>query len=151
MFTFLSSAFFRWAFGEVLGFFKAKQDHAHEMAMLTLTNAQEERRGERQRQAVKDAADAGIKLVEVQAEATSRGMSDQMLLTTMENMGKPSGIKWIDGFNAFIRPELAQISIILLVLNAFFPQQVVLSAFLLEIIAAVLGLFVGGRISSTSR
>lgn len=151
MLTFLTSTVFRWLLGEVLGFFKARQEHAHELALMTLTNTHEAERAARERQAIKDAAEAGIKVIEVQSEATSRATADQMILTTMENMGKSSGIRWIDGFNAFIRPELAQISILLLVANAFFPQQVVLSAFLLEIIAAVLGLFVGGRINTTGR
>jgi len=149
--SFLGGTAFRWLFGELFGYLKEKQEHAQELERMRLTMEQDAQRHQWQQEAIAAQAAAGVKVIEARTEASARAMSDQMLLTTMQSMGTPSGIKWIDGFNALIRPELAQVSIILLVCNAFWPQHVVLTGLVGEVVCAALGLFLGGRISSTGR
>ena len=151
LFSFFGGTAFRWILGEVLGFFKAKQEHEHEMAMLALTFDQDKQRHEWQRAAIEAQAAAGVRVIEAQADATARGAADAMMLTAMEQIGKPSGVAWIDGFNAFIRPELAQVSILLIAGHAIWPDVVRLEGVVLEVVCAVLGLFVGGRIQATGR
>lgn len=149
--SFLGGTAFRWLFGEIFGFIKAKQEHAQELERMRLSLDQEAQRHKWQQEAIAAQAAAGVKVIEAQTEASARAMSDQMLLTTMQTMGTPSGIKWIDGFNALIRPELAQVSIILLVGNAIWPQHVILTGLVGEVVCAALGLFLGGRIGATGR
>ena len=150
IFSFFGGTAFRWLFGEVIGFFKAKQEHAHEIAMMAITFEQEKGRADLQSRAIKEAADANVRVVEAKSAADSMMMSDKMMSDAIADIGKPSGVKWIDGFNAFIRPELAQISIFLLVGNALFPEHVILTGVVLEVVCGVLGLFIGGRIGNSS-
>ena len=58
---------------------------------------------------------------------------------------------WVGKWNAAIRPALATVNILALVGNSVWPTQVAISSMFAEIIAAVLGLFCGGRISRTGR
>ena len=149
--SFLSSAGLRWLLGEGVGMLKARQDHASEIEMLRVQAELEAARADRQRQAVQDAAAAGIKLVEAQAEASSAAAADAMMLEAMQQIGKPTGIAWVDGWNGAIRPFLASVSILLVAGSALWPQHVVLTGIVGEIVSGALGLYVGGRIHATGR
>ena len=151
LFSFLGSTVARWHLGEVLAVFKARQEHAQELAMLQAQHQIERDRHLWQQEAIAAHAAAGVRVIEAQAAASSQQAADDMLLQTMATMRQPSGVRWIDGFNAFIRPELAQISIILLVGHAIAPDLVRLEGVVLEVVCSVLGLFVGGRINHTGR
>jgi hypothetical protein len=150
-FSFFGSTAFRWLFGEVIGFLKAKQDHEHEMAMIRLNLDVEKERAELRKAEIAAAAEAGVKVIEAQAEAAHDGLMDQAWLSAVQGIDKPSGVAWIDGFNKLIRPELAQVSILLIIGNALWPQHVVLQGIVMEVICGALGLFLGGRITSTGR
>lgn len=151
LFSFFGGTAFRWIFGEVLSFLKAKQEHEHEMALIRLNLDVEKARAELRKAEIAAAADAGVKVIEAQAEAASQVTMDQAWLSAVQGIDKPSGITWIDGFNKFIRPELAQVSIFLLAGHAIWPDVVRLEGIVLEVICGVLGLFIGGRITSTGR
>jgi len=138
-------------FGEVLNFFKAKQEHQHEHAMIRLNMEVSKHQAELRIHEIKAAAEAGVKIIESKAEAADREFDNTAFLTAMAGIDAPSGIKWVDGLNKLIRPELAQISIVLIACNAFWPQHVVLTGLVGEVVCGVLGLFIGGRISSTGR
>jgi hypothetical protein len=149
--TFLSSTAFRWLAGEVVGFFKAKQEHKHEIEMARVNMEIAAHQSELRRIEIESAADAGVKIIEAKSEAHREGVMDDAWLSAVQSIDKPSGIKWVDAFNKFIRPELAQISIFLVVANAIWPQHVILTGIVGEVVCGALGLFIGGRISSTGR
>jgi hypothetical protein len=149
--SFLSSAGLRWLLGEAVGMLKAKQDRAAEIAMLRVQAELEAARADRQRQAVQDAAAAGVKMVEVQAAARYAEATDAMVLEALKQLDKPTGVVWVDGWNGAIRPALASASILLLIGNAMWPQHVVLVGIVGEVVAGALGLYVGGRIHATGR
>ncbi|MEY2894060.1 MAG: hypothetical protein RJA98_3968 [Pseudomonadota bacterium] len=151
LFSFFGGTAFRWLFGEILSFVKERDADKREIERMRLQFEQDAQRQQWQQAAIKAAADAGLQLVEAKAEAARQEWGDRAFLAAAESTGKPSGIKWIDGFNALIRPELAQVSILLIVGNALFPQHVVLQGVVLEVVCGALGLFLGGRISSTGR
>ena len=144
--SFLGSAGLRWLLGELLGIFRAREDRRAEIDMLRLQADLERERAERQRQAVKDAADAGVKLIEAQREASSGEMQDRMMLAAVESIGRPSGIAWVDALNSSVRPTLAYVSIFLLAGSAIWPAHIVLTGSLGEVVCGVLGLYVGGRV-----
>ena len=144
--SFLGSASLRWLLGELLGIFKAREDRRSEVEMLRLQADLAREQAERQRQAVVDAAAAGVKLIEAQREASAGDASDRMMLTAMEAIGRPSGIAWVDALNSSVRPTLAYVSIFLLVGSAIWPAHIVLTGSLGEVVCGVLGLYVGGRV-----
>jgi hypothetical protein len=149
--TFLGSTAFRWLAGEVVGFFKAKQEHKHEIEMARVNMEIAAHQSELRRIEIEAAADAGVKIIEAKSEAHREGVMDDAWLSAVQSIDKPSGIKWVDAFNKLIRPELAQISIFLVVANAIWPQHVILTGIVGEVVCGALGLFIGGRISSTGR
>ena len=149
--SFLGSAAARWLLGEVLAIWRQREDRRSEIAMLELQHRLDAERAQWQRQAVADAAAQGVKLVEAQAVAAQAQASDAMMLEAMRQLGQPSGVRWVDGWNAAIRPGLATVSVLLLVGNAVWPDGVIITGLLGEIVAGVLGLYVGGRIQATGR
>lgn len=144
--SFLGSASMRWLLGELLGIIKAREGRRAEVEMIRLQADLERERAERQRQAVQDAAAAGVKLIEAQREASASDYADKMMLTAMEAIGRPSGVAWVDGWSSAIRPALASASILLLVGSAIWPAHIVLTGALGEVVCGVLGLYVGGRV-----
>ena len=149
--SFLGSAGLRWLVGELLGIFKAREDRKAEVEMLRLQADLDRERAERQRLAVADAAAAGVKLVEAQREASASDYADKMMLEAMEQIGRPSGVAWVDAWNGSIRPALATASILLLIGNALAPGHIILTGIVGEVVCGALGLYVGGRIASTGR
>lgn len=149
--SFLGSAAARWLLGEVLAVWRQREDRRSEIAMLELQHRLDAERAQWQRQAVADAAAQGVKLVEAQAVAAQAQASDAMMLEAMRQLGQPSGVRWVDGWNAAIRPGLATVSVLLLVGSAIYPEGVIITGLLGEIVAGVLGLYVGGRIQTTGR
>lgn len=144
--SFLGSASLRWLLGELLGIIKAREDRRAEVEMIRLQADIAREQADRQRQAVADAAAAGVKLIEAQREAIAGEMQDRMMLAAVESIGRPSGIAWVDGWNGAIRPALASASILLLVGSAIWPAHIVLTGALGEVVCGVLGLYVGGRV-----
>ena len=149
--SFLGSAAARWLLGEVLAVWRQREDRRSEIAMMELQHRLDAERAQWQRQAVADAAAQGVRLVEAQAVAAQAQASDAMMLEAMRQLGQPSGVKWVDGWNAAIRPGLATVSVLLLAGNAVWPDVVVVTGLLGEIVAGVLGLYVGGRVQATGR
>lgn len=144
--SFLGSAGLRWLVGELLGIFKAREDRRAEVEMIRLQADIAREQAERQRQAVADAAAAGVKLIEAQREASAGDAADRMMLEALQQIGRPSGVAWVDGWNGAIRPALASASILLLIGSAIWPDHVIITGLLGEIAAGVLGLYVGGRV-----
>lgn len=145
--SFIGGTAFRWLFGELIGYLKARQETQAELERMRLEHEQAKDRAEWQRQAVAEAAAAGIKLVEAKAEAQSMQAADDAFLSAIGGVNEASKrTDWIGAFNALIRPELAQVSIILLAAHAFWPQHVMITGIVGEVICGALGLFVGERI-----
>lgn len=149
--SFLGSAAFRWLVGEMLGIWRARDDRKAEIEMLRLQADIDREKSERQRVAVQDAAAAGVKLVEAQRVASAGDAADRMMLATIEGMGKPSGVAWVDALNSSVRPVMAYVSLLLLAGHALAPEHVAIAGMVGEVVSGVLGLFLGGRIHATGR
>lgn len=145
--SFLGGTAFRWLFGEVLGFLKQRDEHARELEMMRLQFEQDAQRHQWQQEAIQAQAAAGVKVIEAQAVAHAQAAADDAFLAAIAGVNTASQrADWIGAWNAAIRPGLATVSIVLLVGNAVAPSWVALSPLLLDLICAVLGVFVGERI-----
>lgn len=147
MLSFLGGTAFRWLFGEVIGFFKARQEHAQEMERMRLSLDLERERAGLQRQAIQQAADMGVRVIEAQSAAAAEKLAGEAFAAAVAGVNEAGKRPdWIGAWNASIRPLLATVAIGLLVGQALAPSAVVLSALVMELICAVLGVFVGERI-----
>lgn len=147
--AFLGSTAFKWLGGELLGLFKNWQEQRQELKMLQATHEMDRDKHQWQMEAAKLAADQGLKIIEAKSEAASRELMDTAFLRAVEGTNTKSGIGWVDGWNGAIRPALATLSIVLIGLSA--ASLVDLAPSVLDVICAVLGLYVGGRINATGR
>lgn len=149
--TFLMSTTFRWLFGELFGWLNRREEHKLEMEMARLQHEQAREKREWQKEAVADAAAAGVRLIEAKREADAEAASNAQLQSAIDAVGRLTGIKWVDTLNQSVRPVMAYVALMLVVGNSFAPDKVVLSALALELCASILGVFVGGRIRVTGR
>lgn len=151
LFSFLGGAAFRWLFGELITVYKDRAERKHELQMVRHQDWMAEQATKRKIAEYKAAADAGVQIIEAKADADAQRMADEAFNLAIKGVNDASmRSDWIGKFNAFIRPELAQISIMLLVGQALFPNHVTLTPLMVELIAGVLGVFVGERIKTRS-
>jgi hypothetical protein len=148
---FLGGTAFRWIFGELFSYLKARQEHKQELELRHLERDIAKDNAIERRLEIKAAAEAGVQIIQAQREATHENMLDKMLSSAVEGVDKLSGIPFVDGANKLVRPTVAYTALLMLVLESFFPTHVVLKAATVELFMAFLGLFCGGRISSTGR
>ena len=145
--SFLGGTAFRWILGEVFGFLKARDEHRAEMERTRLQIELERERAALQRAAAQQAADLGVKVIEAQSEAAAEAAAALAHLRSIEGVNEASKRgDWIGAWNASIRPLAATAAIFLLVGQSVAPSVFVLSAVVVDVICAILGVFVGERI-----
>lgn len=145
--SFLGGTAFRWLVGELLGWIKARDERAAELAMLRLQHDLDRERHQWQQDAIAAQAAAGVRVIEAQNQAARDAAADLAFGAAVAGVStaqeRPD---WIGAWNAAIRPALASVAILLIAAQAFAPGAVVLSPLVMELICAVLGVFVGERI-----
>lgn len=148
--SFLGGTAFRWIFGEALDFFKKKQEFQSELELRRLEHEQERERHQWQQEAIRAHAEMGIKVIEAQADADERRGAAQVFLAAVQGVNKASErTDWVGKWNAAIRPALATVAMVCLVGESL--HLMTLSALFAEVSCAVLGVFVGERISRGRR
>lgn len=142
--SFLGGSAFRMLWGEVASYFTAKQSHKYEIERLRVQNDLDAAQHARNLEAIKVQADLGVKTIEVQSQAALAATDADVFRTAVEAVGKPIGIKWVDAWNATIRPLLATAAIVVLgqeiIANGGTPTPHVLL-----ICDAILGIYVADR------
>jgi len=79
-----------------MGYFKAKQEHAQELARMTL-----------QAQIVKEQSQMHLEEVRTQGDI-ARDVADLAAIReAVKAQGKPIGVAWVDAWNAAMRPGIA--------------------------------------------
>ena len=144
LFSFLGGSAFRMVWGEVASFFEKKQDHEFELERVRLQGAMEAAQHERNLAALKLQSDLGIKVIEAQRDAAVVQVETDAWLAAVKDVGKQTGIKFLDIWNGSVRPLLATLAILVVV------GEVVVTGFILsewhkELVAAILGLYVADR------
>lgn len=144
LFSFLGGSAFRMVWGEVSSFFQKKQDHEFELERLRLQGAMEAAQHQRNQEAIKLQADLGVKVIEAQRDSAVVQIETDAWLAAVRDVGKQTGIKFLDIWNGSVRPLLATLAILIVV------AEVVATGFILsdwhkELVAAILGLYVADR------
>lgn len=141
--TFLGGSAFRMLWGEVSDWLTKKQDHAHEIERMRLQAQLDADQHARNLESIKVQADMGVKTIAVQAEADVNRTEAEGWLSAVQAVGTSVGIRWVDAWNAAIRPGGATWAIAMLTLDAFAVAKVGEST--AEVCFAFLGLFVADR------
>lgn len=146
LFSFAGSAAFRLVFGEVMAYMNKRIDQAHELLMIDRQVEAEAARAATQRAGLELQAKLQVQVIEAKAEARAEELDGEAFLWGVKATTIKSGIKWIDGWNAAIRPWVATWAICMLTIEAFKWFGVTkLPAGTSEVISAALGLFLSSR------
>ncbi|MCV0371065.1 hypothetical protein [Filomicrobium sp.] len=129
---------------DVLKEVRDSRDHVREMDLIRLQHDLQMARLQAEAGSKLEAAETGIVAEEIRAFRES-------LTAIVETQGRPTGIAWVDGLNAVLRPLTAGVLIVLLVFVALGFSSVIdhaaFSALFIEAVQAVLGFLFGYRSS----
>lgn len=146
LFSFLGSTFFRMAFGEITSYFNKKQEHEFEIERLKLQSAIDKATHERNLEALRVQSELGIKTITAQRDADIDRLDGQAVLSAVEATKVITGIKFVDAWNACIRPAGATLGLIILIGSVVQSNWVVTAAIFELVCGGMLGLYFGGRI-----
>lgn len=142
--SFLGGSAFRMIWGEVSSYFNKKQDHEYEVERLRIEADLDAARHARDLERIKLQADLNVREVQVVADAAVSKVEADAWLTAVQDVGKQTGLKWLDGWNGAVRPLLATLSIGVVVAQIA-ANHFVLSDWDRELVAAILGIYVADR------
>lgn len=144
LFSFLGGSAFRMIWGEVAAWMNKRQDHAYELERLRAEGELDAARHARDMERVRLQADLKVQEVKVVADAAVSQIDAQAFVEAMKNAQRPTGIKWVDGWNGSIRPAMATIALLLWVF-ALAKAGFVTGDWDKELIAGILGFYVADR------
>lgn len=141
--SFLGGSVFRMLWGEISHWMTAKQEHAHEIERMKVQAELDAAQYERQQGAIKLQHEIGIKVVEAQSEAAIGQIAAEGWLEAVKATARVTGIAFVDGWNAMIRPGVATWSVVMLTLGEF--AVIKLSESSLAVCSAALGIYLAER------
>jgi hypothetical protein len=144
LFSFLGGSAFRLIWGEVSSYFQAKQDHTYEIERMKIQGDLEAAQHARNLESMRLQADLGVKVIEAQRDAAVAQLETDAWLTAVRDVGRKTGIKFLDIWNGSVRPLLATLAILVVVAEVV-ATGFILSAWHKELVAAILGLYVADR------
>lgn len=145
LFSFLGGSAFRAILGEFSSWWTAKQDHKHEMEMMQAQALLDDKAHAREMEKMRLANELNIKQVEIKSDADIAMQDAESFTAAMKTINAKSGIKWIDGFNALIRPLCASVALMLWVM-ALNGQGFTLTEWDRELVGAIIGFWFAHRI-----
>jgi hypothetical protein len=142
--SFLGGSVFRMVWGEVSAFVSKRQDHAQEIERMRLQGELDDKAHARSQDTIRLQAELGVKQIEVQRDAALMQSDADAFTTAMRDAFKPTGVYWVDLWNGVIRPQFAQIAL-LLWLAKVVGQGFVMDDYDRDMVGAVLGFFIADR------
>lgn len=144
LFSFLGGSIFRSIWGEFSHWLTEQQAQNHEIERMRLQADIDAAQHQRQLESIKVQAELGIKIVQVQAEATVENLEVVAWSKLVEGTTKLTGIGFIDMWNQSIRPLLATLAIGVVVFEIV-TKGFILSDWDRELVGAILGIYVADR------
>jgi len=144
LFSFLGGSVFRMVWGEISSFVNKRQDHAHEMEMARLQNDMEAARAERDSKRIQLQHELQVKEVVVQGDVAIQSKEADAFIAAIQAAARPTGIKWVDGWNGAIRPSYATVAL-LLWLAKVGSQSFVMDEFDYSLLAVIAGFYFADR------
>ena len=143
LFSFLGGSAFRMVWGEVSHYFTAKQEHKQEIERMELQARLDDATHQRNIAALKLQSELGIKEIEAKSDADSKLEELKAWAVAVTDVGKSTGIKWLDAWNGSIRPAVATWSV--LAMTGAELGMYALSDNVQQIVGAALGIYLADR------
>jgi hypothetical protein len=144
MITFLGGSAFRMIWGELSAWLTARQEHKHELARIQLQSELDAAQHARNLEAIRVQAELGVQTIRVQGEADLAREDAAAFRDAVAASNRPSGIAWVDAWNASVRPAFATVVLVLWLL-ILHRQGYAPSPWDLDMMAAVAGFFFADR------
>ena len=129
--------------GELASWLNKKQDHAQEIARLELQERHDAAQHARNMESIRVQAELQVKVVQIQAENALAQLDAQIFKEGVLATTVITGVRWVDAWNAMIRPGVATWAVAMLSLEAF--ALIVVSEGTLSVCFAALGLYLADR------
>lgn len=142
--SFLGGGAFRAIWGEFSHWMTARQEHKYEVERLQVQGVLDAAQHTRNLESLRVQADLGVKTIQVQADADLARADADAFVNAMKVANAPSGIKWVDAWNAGVRPAFASV-VLLLWVRALGGHDWVLVAWDLEMMGSIAGYFFADR------
>ena len=144
IFSFLGGSAFRAIWGEFSRWMTARQEHKYEVQRMRLQSELDIARSNQQMASLRLQSELGIKVAQVQADAADRMADAEAFSAAIKLAAQPTGIGWVDAWNASVRPAVATVCIALWVASLYQRNWAML-AFDLELTASVMGFYFADR------
>jgi len=142
--SFLGGSAFRMVWGEVSAYFVKKQEHSQEVERMRLQGELDDKAHARNIESMRLHSELGIKQIQVKAESDVAIEEAVAFTEAIKQSYKPSGVLWIDAWNASIRPQYAEVALILWGLKLY-QQNFVMDSFDIGLMAVIAGYFFADR------
>lgn len=141
--SFFSGSVFRMVWGEISSFLTARQEHAQELDRMRLQADIDAAQHARNLESIKVQADLGVKEIAVKSEVDLDRLAAEGFNLAVEATSKQTGVKWVDAWNAAIRPGLASVCVLLITADAF--KVITMTENTWALAGAALGVYVADR------
>ena len=142
--SFLGGTAFRLIFGEIAAYFTKRQEHSQEVERMRVQGELDAAQHERNMASIKLQVDLGVKTIQVQSEAALSKVETDAWAAAVVDVGKKTGIKFLDIWNGSIRPMLATLAIAVVVFEIA-KNGFALNDWDRELVGAILGIYVADR------
>lgn len=142
--SFLGGNAFRLIFGEIVSYLQKKQEHELELGRMKLQGQLEADQHARNLESIRLQSDLGVKVVQVQRDADLDRIDASAWAAAVGDVGKKTGIRFLDVWNGSIRPLLATLAIAVVVFEIA-KNGFTLSDWDRELVGAILGIYVADR------
>lgn len=141
--SFLGGSVFRMLWGEIASWINKKLDHEQEMERMRLQSDLDDKRHAREQEAIKTQAEMNIQVVRVQGEQAVNEVEASAWLEAVKATGRSVGVKWVDAWNAVIRPALATWAVAMI--SAHYAHWITMDENGWALAGAILGIYVADR------
>lgn len=142
--SFLGGSAFRAVWGEFSQWMTARQEHKYELARMQAQGALDAAQHSRNIESIRVQAELGVKTIEVQADADQSREAAAAFREAMKVAAAPTGIAWVDAWNASVRPSFATVVLALWLLSLYV-RNWTLGPWDLDVMGAVIGFFFADR------
>lgn len=142
--SFLGGSAFRMVWGEVSSFLSKRQEHKLELERMRLQGELDAKQHERNQAAIRTQHELGVQTIRVQADADALRADADAFSAAVARAAQPSGIKWVDAWNASVRPSFATV-VLGLWIASLAQADWALTAWSLDLMGSVAGFFFADR------
>lgn len=142
--SFLGGSVFRMIWGEVSAFVNKRQDHAYELERMRTQSELEDKAAERQARQIELSHQLGVKTIEVQRDADVMKAEAEAFASALKDAQRPTGITWVDAWNAAVRPSYATFALLLWILKVA-TQDFTMDDFDIGLLAVIAGFYFASR------